>query len=208
MSFRALVLSPLSCLPPSSLPLSGAMSEPQLTAPSRLETSRLVLRRPKPGDEDNLIALDSEPDVLDYLTTRGADPKTIPERVRARIAAAEAEPAAAYGWWVIEDKDGAFRGRGLLAPLWEGADDVEVGLYIRRASRRKGIATEAAEALLDYAFFDLALPRVVGVLLRRDSPAKKLLTRLRLTHQGKVFLYGVEADRYVITANGWLPRRR
>lgn len=184
------------------------MSEPQLTAPSRLETARLVLRRPVAADEAALIALDEEPDVLDYLTTRGADPKDIAGRVRARIAAAQSDPTATYGWWVIEDKEsGAFHGRGLLAPLWDGAD-VEVGLYLRRAARGKGIAAEAATALLDYAFFDLGLPRVVGVLLRRESPARKLLTRLRLTHQGKVFLYGIEADRYVITANGWLPRRR
>lgn len=184
------------------------MNDPKLTAPNRLETDRLILRRPRAGDEANLVALDSEPDVLDYLVTRGADAKTIPARVTARIAAAEADPGATYGWWVIEGKDGTFHGRGLLAPLWEGADDVEIGIYLRRASRRKNIAHEAAMALLDYAFFDLGLPRVVGVLVRRESPAKKMLARLRLSHQGKVFLYGVEADRYVITSNGWLPRKR
>lgn len=184
------------------------MSQAPVTAPSRFETTRLVLRRPRAGDEADLVALDSEPDVLDYLTARGADLSDMAGRIRARIAASEAEPADPYGWWVIEGReDGAFHGRGLLAPLWEGAD-VEVGLYLRRASRRKGIATEAATALLDYAFFDLALPRVVGVLMRRDSPAKPMLARLRLSHKGKIILHGVEADRYVITSHGWLPRRR
>lgn len=85
---------------------------------------------------------------------------------------------------------------------------MEVGLYLRRASRHKGFATEAATALLDYAFFDLGLPRVVGVLVHRESSAKKLLTHLRLTHQGKIILYGREAHRYVMTSNGWLPRGR
>lgn len=184
------------------------MNTQPLTAPTRLETPRLVLRRPQVGDEDILIALDSEPDVLDYLTQRGADPKAIPDRVRARVATAVAEPSAPYGWWVIEGRDdGAFHGRGLLAPLWDGAD-VEVGIYLSRKSRRKGLATEAATALLDYAFFDLALPRVLGVILRKESPSRGLATRLRLSHQGKIYLYGVEADRYVITSHGWLPRRR
>jgi RimJ/RimL family protein N-acetyltransferase len=184
------------------------MSDPQLTAPTRLETLRLVLRRPRAADEEALIALDSEPDVLEYLTIRGADPTDIAGRVRARIAAAEAEPSAVYGWWVIKGKeDGAFHGRGLLAPLWEGAD-VEVGIYLRRASRRKGLATEAATALLDYAFFDLGLPRVIGVTVRKDTAVRGLANRLRLSHQGKIFLYGTEADRYVITSHGWLPRKR
>lgn len=185
------------------------MTESPLTAPIRFETARLVLRRPRVTDEAALIALDSEPDVLDYLVTRGADAKDMAGRVRARIAASEAQPVATYGWWVIEGKDdGVFHGRGLLAPAWEGAADVEVGIYLRRASRHKGFATEAATALLDYAFFDLSLPRVIGVLVHRESPAKKLLVRLHLAHKGKVILYGREADRYVITSNGWLPRRR
>lgn len=184
------------------------MSEPKVTAPSHLETARLVLRRPQARDEADLIALEREPDTAEYLTTRGADLSDLAGRIKARIAAGEAEPAATYGWWVIEGRDdGVFHGRGILAPMWDGAD-VEVGLYIRRASRRKGIATEAATALLDYAFFDLALPRVVGVLMRRDSPAKQMLARLRLSHQGKIILHGREADRYVITSHGWLPRRR
>ena len=184
------------------------MTESRLTTPTRFETARLVLCRPRAADEAALIALDSEPDVLDYLVMRGADAKDMAGRVRARIAAAEAEPAATYGWWVIEGKeDGVCHGRGLLAPMWAGGD-VEVGLYLRRASRGKGFAIEAATALLDYAFFDLGLPRVIGVLVHRESPAKKLLTRLRLTHKGKVILYGREADRYVMTSNGWLPRRR
>lgn len=184
------------------------MTEPPLTAPARFETARLVLRRPCATDEAALIALDSEADVLDYLVMRGADAKDMAGRVRARITSAEAQPAATYGWWVIEGKDdGVFHGRGLLAPLWDGGD-VEVGLYLRRASRHKGFATEAATALLDYAFFDLGLPRVVGVLMHRESAAKKLLTRLRLSPHGKVILYGREAYRYVMTSNGWLPRGR
>ena len=168
------------------------MNEPQLTAPTRLETARLVLRRPRLGDEEALIALDSEPDVLEYLTTRGADPTDIAGRVRARIATAEAEPSATYGWWVIEGReDGVFHGRGLLAPLWEGAD-VEVGIYLRRASRRKGFATEAATALLDHAFFDLGLPRVIGVTqghrrarTRQSAASQPSRQDLPLRHRGR-----------------------
>lgn len=184
------------------------MPESPVTAPSRLETARLVLRRPRAGDAANLVALDSEPDVRDYLTMRGADLSDMAGRIEARIAVTDTDPADPYGWWVVEGReDGTFHGRAILAPMWEGAD-VEIGLYLRRTARRKGIASEAATALLDYAFFDLALPRVVGVLLRRDSPAKQMLARLRLSHKGKIILHGVEADRYVITSHGWLPRRR
>lgn len=175
---------------------------------ARFETRRLILRRPAPADEAALVALDQEADVLEYLTMRGADPNAIAGRIKARIASSQADPEADYGWWVLEDREtGALLGRGLLAPLWEGADDVEIGLYLRGGSRRKGYATEAAGALLDHAFKGLALPRVVAVTVRKDMAVRRLLGRLGLTHKGKVILYGVEADRYVITSGGWLPRR-
>ena len=42
---------------------------------------------------------------------------------------------------------------------------------------------------------------------RVTAPNRLETARLRLSHQGKIFLHGIEADRYVITSHGWLPRR-
>jgi RimJ/RimL family protein N-acetyltransferase len=184
------------------------MHSPPETSSHHFVTGRLIQRRPAAQDSEALVALEGEADVAEYLRARGADLSDIPARIKARIAADANLPASAYGWWVIAGKDdGVFHGRGLLAPAWDGADP-EFGIYLRRGSRSRGLATEAATALLDHAFFTLKLPRVIGVGVRKEGGARKLALRLRLSHQGKVILHGIEADRFVITANGWLPRRR
>jgi RimJ/RimL family protein N-acetyltransferase len=176
----------------------------------RFETRRLTLRRPAPDDETALHAIDALPEVTAYLALRGADPSRLAERIKPRIELSQADPGAPYGWWMVEDKDsGAVHGRALLAPLWQDAEDIELGLYLLPGARHKGYATEAATALLDHGFMTLKLPRVVAAVPRESfSPVKRLLVRLGFSHKGKFNLYGQEADRYVMTAEGWLPRRR
>ena len=127
-----------------------------------LETRRLRLRRLRPADEPELIALDSDPEVMRYVGSppgARAHDETV-ERVRQRISA-DHGPG---GWWLVEGKeDGVFRGLGLLLPMPDGRD-TEVGYRLARRSWGKGIATEAAAALVEYAFSTLGLPRVVAVV--------------------------------------------
>jgi len=175
---------------------------------ARFETRRLILRRPAPGDETALIALDAQPDVTAYLAMRGVDPARLAERIAPRIELSQQEPDAEYGWWVIEDKEtGGFLGRALLAPLWPGSEEIELGVYLGAASRNRGYATEAGTALLDHAFKSLKLAHVVGCTAREARAVRRLLARLHFTHKGKITLYGDDADRYALTAEGWLPRR-
>jgi RimJ/RimL family protein N-acetyltransferase len=174
----------------------------------RFETRRLILRRPAPGDEADLIALDALPDVTAYLAMRGVDPARLAERIAPRIELSQKEPDAPYGWWVMQDREsGGFHGRALLAPLWAGSEEIELGVYLGAASRHRGYATEAGAALLDHAFFSLKLAHVVGCTARETRAVSRLLRRLHFTHKGKITLYGTDADRYALTAEGWLPRR-
>src|SRR5438445_530686 len=84
-----------------------------------LETRRLRLRRLRPADEPELIALDSDPGVMRYVgSPPGAPAHDEPvERVRQRISADH----GLRGWWLAEGKeDGVFRGLGLLLPMPDG----------------------------------------------------------------------------------------
>lgn len=196
----------MSTVNPTGNPAAEPPSDP---AYARFETRRLILRRPAPGDEADLIALDALPDVTAYLAMRGVDPARLAERIGPRIELSQKDPGAAYGWWLLIDKEsGAFHGRALLAPLWPGSAEIELGVYLGKASRNRGYATEAGTALLDHGFKSLKLAHVTGCTDRGARPVERLLHRLHFTHKGKITLYGTDADRYALTAEGWLPRRR
>src|SRR2546426_736724 len=166
-----------------------------------LETRRLRLRRLRPADEPELIALDSDPGVMRYVgSPPGAPAHDEPvERVRQRISADH----GLRGWWLAEGKeDGVFRGLGLLLPMPDGRD-TEVGYRLARRSWGKGIATEAAAALVEYAFSTLGLPRVVAVVYPDNLASRRILENLGFASDGPCEYKGARVERYVLDAGTW-----
>ena len=171
-----------------------------------IETPRLRLRRFRPADEATLIALDSDAAVMQYV---GSPPgvRTHGEtvvRVRQRMKADHGEG----GWWIVEGReDDTFHGVGLLLPMPEG-EDVEVGYRLARRSWGRGIATEAASALVDHAFLRLALPRVVAVVYPDNVPSRRVLAKLGFAPDGSREYKGARVLHFVLDGDEWRRRRR
>jgi RimJ/RimL family protein N-acetyltransferase len=168
------------------------------------ETARLWLRRPRPADERELIALDSDPEVMQYV---GSPPGPRPhadtvDRVRQRIGADH----GSGGWWVIEGKgDGVLHGLGLLLPMPDG-DDLEVGYRLARRSWGQGIATEACTALVDHALIRLSLPRVVAVIYPDNAASRRVLEKVGFVHDGMSEYRGARVERYALAREAWRGR--
>ncbi|GAA0713423.1 GNAT family N-acetyltransferase [Dokdonella soli] len=83
-----------------------------------------------------------------------------------------------YGMWAVELKDsGEFVGRvGLHNP--EGWPDLELGWMLMPARRRKGYATEAARAALDFAFTQVKALRAVSLIRVENSESERVARRL------------------------------
>ncbi|HBY99311.1 MAG TPA: hypothetical protein DEP84_36125 [Chloroflexi bacterium] len=86
------------------------------------------------------------------------------------------------GWFAAfsEDRD-RFVGDAVLQPL-AGTGEIEIGYHLVPDAWGKGYATEAAEALLDYGFQALRLPRVVAVALPENRRSLRVLERLGLPY--------------------------
>ena len=80
------------------------------------------------------------------------------------------------GMWAVELRDsGEFIGRvGLHNP--EGWPDIELGWMLVPGARHQGYATEAARAVLDFAFTRLEVPRAIS-LIRADNSASERVAR-------------------------------
>ena len=171
-----------------------------------IETPRLRLRRLLPSDAPDLIALDSDPAVMRYVGSPAGTrtPEETADRVRQRIGADH----GLYGFWLVEGQDdGAFHGLGLLLPVPEG-DEIEVGYRLARRSWGRGIATEAAAALIDHAFRHLALPRLVAVVYPENRASRRVLDKLGFTHDGPREYRGARVERYTLAADRWRAAAR
>lgn len=172
-----------------------------------LETPRLRLRRLVAADLANLVALDSDPEVMRYVGSP-AGVKTAAEtaeRARRRIAESERGLHEPLGFWRIEGRgDHAFYGLGALLRMPSGGD-VEVAYRLARTAWGRGLATEAAGALVTHALRTLALPRLVAVTYPGNRASQRVLDKLGFERRGLTEYKGVRATYHVLTREAWAP---
>ena len=100
-----------------------------------------------------------------------------------------------YGMWALELKNtGEFIGRaGLLHP--EGWPDVEMGWMLKPDHRHHGYATEAGMLILDYAWNQLHLQRVISLVRVGNDASDRVAERLGGEHIEDIDFFG--SDNHV-----------
>jgi RimJ/RimL family protein N-acetyltransferase len=148
-----------------------------------LETERLVLRRFTEADVDNLFDLDSDPDVMRFLT--GGAPTTR-EAIQTRFLPAFRryyERSEAFGFWAaIEKSTGDFLGWFHFRPP-EGSspDEVELGYRLRKSAWGKGYGTEGSRALIRKGFTELGVRRVIASTYQDNIGSRRVMEKVGMT---------------------------
>ncbi|MCA7997548.1 GNAT family N-acetyltransferase [Burkholderia metallica] len=154
-----------------------------------LETARLWLRPRVLADLDACIAMDRDPEVTRHIAGPWHDPVEHRRFVAHRITR---DYPPGLGYWSIFEKAApdAFVGWILLIPDYaDGARDVEIGWRLVRETWGRGIASEAAQAVVRHAFDTVRLPRVIADIAEANSGslnvARKLgMRRVSVVHEG------------------------
>lgn len=152
-----------------------------------LTTERLVLRPFRADDLDRLVELDSDPEVMRFLT--GGTP-TSREVYIENLPRMMAPSGRMDCWvWAAETRrDNAFVGWFSLRPDPRRSEgEVELGYRLRRAAWNQGYASEGVSVLLARAFDDLGLDRVFALTMTVNLASRRIMekTGLRLV---KVFM--------------------
>ena len=146
-----------------------------------LETERLNLRRFTPADVDLLVELDSDPEVMRYLTAGLPTPRAAIEHDILPAWLRHYEHGDGFGFWAaIETDGGAFVGWFHFRPT-EEAGEVELGYRLRRASWGRGYATEGSRALIDKGFRELDVQRVVASTYVDNRGSRRVMEKLGMT---------------------------
>ena len=127
-----------------------------------LETPRLALRQFTEDDVDNLFDLNSDPEVVRYLTGGRPTPR---EEIRDDILPfhlAVYDRFDRLGTWAADSAaTGEFLGWfHLRAGFGTDITNVELGYRLRRPAWNHGYATEGSRALISLGFTDLGVERV------------------------------------------------
>jgi RimJ/RimL family protein N-acetyltransferase len=150
-------------------------------APSRvlLSTQRLALREPKIEDASLLFELDSDPEVMRYISSGAPTPF---DRIAQDILPSwveRSERDCRFGYWIAERKaSGEFAGWFHLRESRVEPGTMELGYRLRRVFWNQGLATEGGRALLDLAFWEYGLDRVIATTLAANLASRRVMEKL------------------------------
>ncbi|KAB0676300.1 GNAT family N-acetyltransferase [Aureimonas leprariae] len=136
-----------------------------------LTSSRLRFDAWQAADLPLLHALHSDPAVQAGYAAASESwtLAAIAARLRAHMLEQEAH---GHTKWKLSLRDGTFVGRAGWSP-WE--NQLEIGYAIQPAFQRRGIAQEAAAALIEWAVRHHADKRLVGFALVRNTASRRVL---------------------------------
>ena len=143
-----------------------------------LETRRLVFRHQTPSDLDSLWALYRDPEITRYIPDAPRTYEEAREELEWHMYGHRERPELGL-WATVLKETHAFIGRcGLLPWTIDGRDEVEVAYLIGRGYWGQGLGTEAAQAIVDYGFDRLNLPRLICLIDKDNLASLRLAERI------------------------------
>jgi [ribosomal protein S5]-alanine N-acetyltransferase len=160
----------------------GSMARVSLPSPT-LRTARLLVRPFDDADADALFALHSSSSVLRYWD---APPWRDRQRAERFLAACRemAENGTGARLAIERRADGAFIGWSGLVRWNPDHRSASLGYCLDEAAWGQGYATEAAAAVLDWAFDALDLNRVQAETDTRNAASARVLEKLGFLREG------------------------
>lgn len=151
-----------------------------------LETDRLILREILPSDAYSMLALDSNPNVLQYI---GIQPITNLETCRKNIRYIrdQYEKNGIGRWAVIHKDTNEFVGWSGLKlvndKIINGRQNFyDLGYRFLEEYWGQGFGYEAAQAIINYGFETLALTKISAYLDPKNMASRKILEKCGLRY--------------------------
>ena len=173
-----------------------------------LTTPRLRLEPYTDEHFDGLHAMNSDPEVVRYLSG-------VPETREETLAVIERTKTCwrdiGYSWWAFIDREsGELVGAGCLQNLRREMTPVpdldcplEFGWRLRRDAQGRGLATEAAIAIADFAFDVRRAGELFAVCHPENIASASVMARLGMQDLGLQHWYGEDVTTCRIDAATW-----
>jgi ribosomal-protein-alanine N-acetyltransferase len=143
-----------------------------------IETRRLVIRQFQSDDWQHVHSYLADPAVMAYIVTEDPYTKAQAREFVARNSGEEAKALA-----VTLKAGGILIGHLVFRP-WLAPQTYEIGWTINKAYHGQGYATEAASALLQYAFAELKLHRVISVCQPENTASYRVMEKIGMRREG------------------------
>jgi RimJ/RimL family protein N-acetyltransferase len=149
----------------------------------RLESERKALRRFKDSDLEPFLAYRNDPEVARYQAWESCSEREVLDFIWEMRSSEPGTPGEWFQFAVeLKETEQLIGDCGLKTE--EDGRQAEMGFTLSREHQGKGYATEAVSRLLDYAFGNLGLHRIVAIADKENTPSVALLERLGMHREG------------------------
>lgn len=149
----------------------------------RLQTERLDLVRPAPEHLDGLHAMNGDGEVMRYISGKA---ETLDETAAGIERMASRWDDWGYGWFVlVERATGSVVGMAGIGHIDRDIDKpAEIGWRLVRHAWGKGYASEAARAVLRWAFESKAFDELLAVADPDNAASIGIMNKLGMRYRG------------------------
>lgn len=168
---------------------------------SFIETERLLIRKWQlPRDMDDAFAMYGDPQTMHFIPC-GALTREQTERLVLRMI--ERDEQQGYGIWpVVHKEDQRVIGECGVTQIPGYEPDIEIAWIYNEAYHGRGYATEAAHAVMEFAFSELKVARLYALIDRFNAPSIAVANRLGMRFDRIIRAYRRDLMRYAVTPPG------
>jgi RimJ/RimL family protein N-acetyltransferase len=178
-----------------------------------LESERLLLRPFHPDDFEALLAMQSRPDVARWLYWEPRSAAEVRAALEKKIEGSSLRnDGDSLSFAVVLKATSEVIGDGSFFLLSAEHRQGGIGFVFHPDHHGRGYATETARLLLQLAFEEFGLHRVIGRLEPRNTPSARLLERLGMRREAHFveneFIEGEWQSElvYALLENEWRDR--
>ncbi len=185
-----------------------------------LLTDRLRLNPLVDDDLDLAVEMYTDPEVVKYV----CDAMTEDEVRQEMPDSVKRGGNGGIGIWCISDrKSGEKLGDTYLLPMpidEEDTDfslvvmgqmpdaDIEIGYFLKRSAWGRGYATEVCKRMLQFAFQEALLSKVVASVDASNVASRNVLEKSGFLYAGRTLCWGKDSPIYKITRDEWIEMRQ
>ena len=148
-----------------------------------ISTERLVLRRIKGDDVEDMYEYSSDARVTEYLTWSPHPDKTYTLEYISYLQS-RYRTGDFYDWAVVLKDSGKMIGTCGFTRFDYANNSAEIGYVLNTEYHGQGIATEAVKKVLEFGFEKLCLNRIEGKYMVENAASRRVMEKCFMTFEG------------------------